>query len=168
MWPTAIAGVTVLALAAVGLAGCGSSGSAATTTTTQPTTTTTSAAVQDLGVTPAVRQALLVAGAASHTLPVADFTGLVHGTTYYAYDPMDQEYWAGAALVPSHSSMAAQVSVQDDGAYDVFTKTAGGAWTAYSDGLGTQPNAVCAIVVPSAVRQAWGWSLHTKCGGPPA
>jgi hypothetical protein len=158
----------VLVLAGAGLSACGSSSGSAATTTTQQSTTTTSAAVEDLQVTPGVRQALLAAGAASHALPVTDYTGLAHGTTYYAYDPTDQEYWAGAGLVPSGSSQAAQVSVQDDGGYDVFTKAGGGAWTAYSDGLGTQPNAVCAIVVPAAVRQAWGWSLHAKCGGPPA
>jgi hypothetical protein len=156
-------GTAVLA-AAAGLAACGSgSGSAATTTTT---TSTTPATVQNLTVTPAVRLALLAAAAAGHNLPVTDFTGLTKGDTYYAYDPAAQEYWAGAQLVPSHSSQAAQVSVQDDGAYDLFTKVSGGPWTAYNDGLGTQPDVVCAIVVPSSVRIAWGWSLTTKCGGP--
>ena len=155
-----------LACAALLLAGCGSSPSATSSTTTSSTTPASASSTTDLAVTSAVRAALLNAGAAGHSLPVADFTGLEKGLTFYAYDPADGLYWAGTRLVPSPSSMAAQVSVQDDGGYDVFTKSASGAWTDHLDGLGTQTGAHCAIVVPSAVRGVWGWSKSTPCGGP--
>jgi hypothetical protein len=160
-----LAGSAPLA-AAVALAACGSGTSTATTTSS--TTGTTSAAVQDLGVTPAVRTALLAAGAAGHHLPIADFTGLRPGLTYYAYDPGDATYWAGAQLVPSPASQQAGIVLQDDGAYDVFTRSGAGPWVAFEDGLGTQPHARCVVIVPAAVRTAWGWSLAAPCGGPAA
>ncbi len=150
-----LAGV-VVCCAALGLAACGSSPKAST-----PVTRT-------LPVTAALTAALLAAGAAGHGLPVADFTGLTKGLTFYAYESSPAGYWAGAQLVPSHSSMTAQVSVQDDGAYDLFTKsTATGSWTAYQDGLGTIKGAHCAVVVPASVRTLWGWSTTTPCGGAP-
>jgi cytoskeletal protein RodZ len=162
-----IAVVVMLAAGAV-LASCGGSSPPATTTTTTTTTTTPSGAsgVQDLTVTTAIKSALLAAGAASHQLPVTDYTGLTKGLTYYAYDPGDALYWAGAQLVPSSSSEPAQVGAQDDGSYDLFTMTSGGTWTAYNDGLGTLAGSSCSIVVPAAVRTVWGWSLTTPCGGP--
>jgi hypothetical protein len=117
-----------------------------------------------LPVTPGLEAALLRAGAAAHRLPVADFTGLATGLTYYAYD--QGEYWAAARLVPRTTSRAAQVSVQDDGGYDVFTRFVLHGWTAYDDGLGTIAGTRCAVVVPTAVRIAWHWSPYTPCGGP--
>ena len=162
----AVLGGVLLASGSLLLAACGSSGPSATSTTS--TTSRSASGTRNLPVTSAVRAELLKAGAAAHMLPATDFTGLAKGLTYYAYDPADGLYWAGARLVPSPSSQRAQVSVQDDGAYDVYTKTPGGAWTAYHDGLGTVPGTVCAIVVPMAVRTVWAWSLSTPCGGPPA
>jgi hypothetical protein len=97
---------------------------------------------------------------------VANFTGLTAGMTYYAYDPATATYWAGAQLVPSQSSIAAQVAVQDDGSYDLFTRAAHGTWRVFEDGLGTLPGTVCAIVVPPEVRSAWGWAQGPPCGGP--
>lgn len=123
--------------------------------------------MRNLAVTSTVRAQLLAAAAAVHELPVSDYVGLAPGRTYYAYDSADGLYWAGAGLVPSPSSFQAQVGVQDDGGYNLFTRTAHGAWTAYDDGLGTVPGANCAVVVPAAVRETWGWSLTTPCGGPP-
>jgi hypothetical protein len=157
-----IAGIVMLA-AGCTLAGCGGSSAPATTTTT---TTTAPAAVQNLPVTTAIKTALLAAGAASHQLPVSDYTGLSNNLTFYAYDPTDSLYWAGAQLVPSTSSQQAQVGAQDDGSYDLFTMTAGGTWTANNDGLGTVPGSSCAVVVPPEVRTVWGWSLSAPCGGP--
>jgi hypothetical protein len=163
-----IAVVVMLAAGAV-LASCGGSSPPATTTTTSSTTTsTTSAGAQDLTATSGIKTALLAAGAASHQLPVTDYTGLTTGLTYYAYDPGDATYWAGAQLVPSSSSQPAQVGAQDDGAYDLFSMTAGGTWTAYNDGFGTVAGSTCSIVVPAAVRTVWGWSLTAPCGGPPS
>jgi hypothetical protein len=157
-----IAGVVMLA-AGCTLAGCGGSSPPPTTTTT---TTSAPASVQNLTVTTAIKTALLAAGAASHQLPVSDYTGLTAGLTFYAYDPADGLYWAGAQLVPSSSSQQAQVGAQDDGAYDLFTMVAGGPWTAYNDGLGNVPGSSCSISVPSAVRTVWGWSTSTPCGAP--
>jgi hypothetical protein len=97
---------------------------------------------------------------------VADYTGLTKGLTYYAYDPADALYWAGAQLVPSSSSQQAEIGAQDDGSYDLFTMAAGGAWSAYNDGLGTVPGSSCSVVVPSAVRTVWDWSQSAPCGGP--
>ena len=77
-------------------------------------------------------------------------------------------YWAGAQLIPSTSSMAAQVGVQDDGAYDLFTMyVARRHVDVYKDGLGTIRGTHCAIVVPTIVRVTWHWSTTTPCGGPP-
>jgi len=163
--------ISALALvASLALGACGSSGSAApTTTTTSSTTTPTSAnQVRNLTVTPAVRAALLAAGAASHGLSVADYTGLAAGQTFYAYDPATGKYWAGARLVPSSSSTPAQVANQDDGAYLLFTMVPGAKWVVYNDGLGGLAGAHCSIVVPPGVRTVWGWSLTTPCGVAPA
>ncbi len=146
--------VAIAAAAGVALSGCDSSPSAPSATR--------------LHVTAAVTAALLRAGAMGHGLPVSDFTGLQPGLTYYAWDRQDHLYWAGAALVPSRHSMRAQVSVQDDGGYNLFTMPKGGAWTSFPDGLGTVPGTRCAVAAPAAVRKVWGWSLHTPCGGPPA
>jgi hypothetical protein len=162
----ALRGATALLVAGggVALASCGSSSSPPATSST---TTTVSQTTKDLPITTAVVNALLAAGAASHTLPVSDYTGLTKGLTYYAYDPTDGLYWAGAQLVPSTKSMAAEVGAQDDGAYDLFTMPAGGTWKAFNDGLGTATGTNCAIVTPASVRLVWGWSLTTPCGGPP-
>lgn len=166
---SALRRATTLAIpfvSAMALVACGGGGSSTTTSTTSPTTSV-SAGVQNLTVTSAVRSLLVAAGAKSHDLPASDYVGLVAGQTYYAYDPADTLFWAGAALNPSRSSQAAEIASQDDGGYDLFTATsAAGPWTAYSDGLGTTPHATCSIVTPVAVRAVWGWSLTTPCGGP--
>jgi hypothetical protein len=169
--------VTVVGLAvlcAAVLAGCGSSGSSSGTTTTTTssqinTSTSTSLAstVENLTVTPAVRSALLAAGAAGHNLPVSDYTKLTPGLTYYAYDPTDGLYWAGAQLQASTSSMQAQIGLQDDGSYNLFTMVPGHAWITYEDGLGNLAGSSCSIVVPTAVRNVWGWSTTTPCGAAP-
>jgi hypothetical protein len=159
-------GVAVAALVAASalvLAACGSSPSA-----TPPTTTsaTSGSGAQNLAVTAGIRSALVAAFAAAHSLPASAYTGLATGKTFYAYDPTTQLYWAGAQVVPSAASQRAQVSVQDDGAYAIFTKASHGAWTAFNDGLGGQHGTICAIRVPTAVRTVWGWSLATPCGVP--
>jgi hypothetical protein len=169
----------------VAAVGCGSgSGTAGTTTATSPTVTGSSTATQsqtitsgttvtsasgtsttggaeNLQVTDALRAQLLRAGAASNGIPASDYTGLVHGQTYYAYDPTTGTYWAGAHLVPSASSTRAQVSVQDDGAYLLFTKPAGGTWHAYSVGMTGIAGATCPVAVPSGVLTVWGWAPGT-------
>jgi hypothetical protein len=162
--------VGIAVLGALALAGCGSGSSASSTTTSSPsgigTTTTLSTTVENLHVTPAIREALLAAGAAGHNLPVSDYTGLAPGLTYYAYDPADHLYWAGAQLRASASSMPAQIGLQDDGSYDLFTMPPGGTWTAFNDGLGNLASSTCSVVVPAAVRTVWNWSQTGACGAP--
>lgn len=173
------------ALAVAGLAaivGCGSNsgtpatttagaptttGSSTTATATQPSTTPatgttgSSSTAQNLLVTTALRAELLAAGAASHNLPVSAYTGLVPGRTYYAYDPATATYWAGAALVPSRSSVPAQVSVQDDGSYLLFSRTAGSSWQVESVGMTGIAGAKCPVAVPATVLAVWGWAPGT-------
>jgi|HubBroStandDraft_1064217.scaffolds.fasta_scaffold15902_7 hypothetical protein len=138
----------------------------ASASTAPPPSTTTSPATRNLVVTDAVRAALLQAGAALKGLPVSDFTGLVPGMTYYAYDAATATYWAGASLLPSSSSLQAQVSSQDDGAYLLFSMPAGGVWTAVNDGLGARPGSGCPAPVPAAILALWQWPAGT-CNPPP-
>ncbi len=109
-------------------------------------------------MTDALRSQLVAAGAAQHHLSPSDYTGLRRGETYYAYDAATRTYWAGASLDPSPSSTPAEVAAQDDGAYLLFDRPQGGAWTVYDVGLaGTPEGSACPITVPSAVLELWGW-----------
>ena len=132
----------------------GASAAVRTTSTSAPAP---DGAPRDLPVTPAVRAALLDAGAAFNQLPASAYDGLRPGTTYYAYDPATRTYWAGAALSPSSSSLRAQVSAQDDGAYLLFEKPVGGVWRVYDDGLGGIGGTACPVTVPAGVVAVWGW-----------
>ena len=127
--------------------------------TTSPLTTSTAAlATANLVVTDEIRSELTAAGATLNSLPASAYTGLRPGETYYAYDAATQTYWASGGLVASASSMQAQVSTQDDGAYLLFSRPAGGAWKAYAVGLaGTAEGSPCPIAVPAAVLQLWHW-----------
>jgi hypothetical protein len=135
-----------------------------TTSTTSPsapaqaTTTTTVSQTSNVAVTDDIRAQLVAAGAALNSLAPSDYTGLVPGKTYYAYDATTKTYWAGAGLVPSPASTQAQVSAQDDGAYLVFERPAGGSWKAFAVGLaGTHLGGACPITVPAAILGLWGW-----------
>ena len=104
--------------------------------TTPPATTTTAGAqTSNVVVTDEIRTELIAAGAALNSLSPSDYTGLVPGETYYAYDASTKTYWAGAGLVPNPASTQAQVSAQDDGAYLLFERQAGGTWKAFAVGL---------------------------------
>jgi hypothetical protein len=163
------------------LAGCSSgtgqstsktpaSGSTSTTSAPKPaasSTTTTALATRNLVVTPDVRAALLAAGASSENLPVSDYTGLAPGRTYYAYDATTATYWAGAQLIPTSSSLPAQVASQDDGAYLLFSRSGSGAWTVTDDGVGAVPGTKCPAPVPADILALWNWPSGT-CNPPPA
>ncbi len=112
-------------------------------------------------ITNAVRAQLVQAGAALNTLPASAYTGLAAGQTYYAYDPVTATYWAGAALVPSHSSLRAEVSVQDDGSYILYSRPAGGTWKAQAVGLAGIEGATCPTPVPESILAVWGWAPGT-------
>ena len=143
---------------------------AAVTTTTPATTTSPSSgstssttapaagsAPENLVITTDVRAQLLQAGAASHNLTAADYTGLAPGATYYAYDPTTKTYWAGAGLEPSPSSMPAQVANQDDGAYLLFERAGTGSWQVWNVGLAGTEGSTCPTVVPAGILSLWNW-----------
>jgi hypothetical protein len=154
---------TVAVSALVGgllLSACGSSAPTVATSTTSTTTTTstTGAAARNLVLTPGVRQSLLAAGAASHRLPVSDYTGLAPVTAYYALDPSTGTYYAAAGINASSNSLQAQIGDQDDGGYLLFTRPVGSStWTVYNDGLGAAQGSICPIKIPAAVLAVWNW-----------
>jgi hypothetical protein len=141
--------VAVITVAALGLTACsaGPTGHAAPTSTTvtsgasttstapiasQPTATTTVPGVSNVVVTGQIRAQLIAAGAALNHLSPSDFTGLVPAKT--------------------------QVSTQDDGAYLLFERQAGGSWKTYAVGLAGTPQAsACPVTVPSAILGLWNW-----------
>jgi hypothetical protein len=173
--PTKLVAVAACVVVSAALAGCSSAPSSArqnptagsTSVLSGSTTTTTAMVTQNLVVTNAVRAALLAAGASLKGLPTSDFTGLQPGRTYYAYDAATATYWAAAGLLPSSTSLPAQVSSQDDGAYLLFSRPANGAWTAYDDGLGGVAGATCPAPLPAAILALWNWPAGT-CNPPPA
>jgi hypothetical protein len=153
-------------------AACGGSAKTTTATVTVTTTvpapatsssgsssggTTVASGARNLVATAAVKTQLLDAGAALHKLPPSDYTGLTKGDTYYAFDAATTTYWAGAQLVPSSSSQAAQVGSQDDGAYVVFRRSDSGAWKGWLTGAARTP-ADCRVKVPAAVLAVWSWA----------
>jgi len=168
--------IAVVVAGATGLAACSagpaSHATATSTTTSQaltttsqatsptsPTTTTTSATTANLAVTDQIRTELVAAGAALNSLASSAYTGLVPGETFYAYDAATMTYWAGAGLVPSPTSTQAQISAQDDGAYLLFDRPAGGSWKGYAVGLaGTKEGGACPVAVPTAVLDLWNWA----------
>jgi hypothetical protein len=108
-----------------------------------------------------VRSELIDAVAAVEHLTPDSYTGLRPGSAFYAYDATTRTYWAGAALVPSASSQRAQVSVQDDGSYRLFTRPAGGAWSVQDVGLTGIAGTKCPVAVPTAVLALWHWTAGT-------
>lgn len=147
--------------APLGLAACssGSSSSAPPATTgTGSTSSPTTAVVTNLVIGTSVRAQLVAAGAALHKLPTTDYTGLIPGETYYAYDPATKTYWAGAGLVASSTSNQARIGNQDDGAYLVFDRPAGGSWRAYDAGIPGDTHFTCSMKVPAPVLAAWHWT----------
>jgi len=123
--------------------------------------TTTGNPAESLVVTEEIRGQLLQAGAALHGLPVSAFTGLVSGLTYYAYDPATATYWAGAGLMPSSSSLRAQVSTQDNGSYLLFRRPADKPWTAQDVGLAGVAGTKCPTSIPASVLTVWNWPARS-------
>jgi predicted lipoprotein with Yx(FWY)xxD motif len=137
------------------LAACGSSSPSSTITSTVAPT-------RNISITPVLIKSLLQAGAAYHSLPAKDFTGLAPGMTYYAFDPADNTYYASAGLVASPNSLQAQVGDQDDGGYNIFVRVATAAkWTVYNDGLGAAQDVKCPITFPPSVLAVWNWKAKS-------
>jgi len=150
--------VASLAVAGVTLSACGSGGGTATTTTSTSSTTTTFGVTQNLVVTPSVRESIFVTLAKYHQLPTKDYVGLAPKMTYYAFDPMNDTYYAAAGIVPNPHSLQAEVGTQDDGGYNLLTRKSGAAsWRAYDDGLGGAEDAICPIRIPASVLAVWNW-----------
>jgi hypothetical protein len=160
-----------LAMTGLMMAGCSSSASPGSTTSTSSTavapaststtTSTSSSRAANLPVTDQIRSQLVAAGADLNSIPVAEYTGLAPGLTYYALDKESGTYWAGARLVPAPSSdlsspTRAQVASQDAGSYYLFSQPKGGSWTAYAAG-NVGPGAPCPVTVPAEVIVVWGW-----------
>jgi hypothetical protein len=155
----------------VSLAACSSAASQPTAANSIPAATTSSAAsaapaasaspsatgAQNLVLTDAIRAQLVAAAAKLNSLPASAYVGLVHGESYYGFDPTTNTYWAGGALDPSPSSQQAQVSVQDDGGYYIFQEPAGGSWTVSSEGMAGIAGAVCSVHIPPALVALWHW-----------
>ncbi|MGO9381282.1 MAG: hypothetical protein ACLP4W_04115 [Mycobacterium sp.] len=111
----------------------------------------------NLPVTDDIRAELVQAGAVLTGRPASEFTGLVPGRTYYAYDPNTDSHWAAAALVASRASFQAGVNLQDQNSYMLFKKAAGGTWIPYADGYGGMRGAHCPVQIPTAVLNVWQW-----------
>jgi hypothetical protein len=155
------------------LAACSSAASQPTAANTIPAATTSSAvaasappaasaspsatSAENLVLTDAIRAQLVAAAAKLNSLPASAYVGLVHGESYYGFNPATNTYWAGGALDPSPSSQQAQVSVQDDGGYYIFQEPAGGSWTASSEGMAGIAGAVCSVHIPPALVALWHW-----------
>jgi hypothetical protein len=117
--------------------------------------------VENLPLTGNVRAQLVAAGARFNSLSPRDYNGLQPGKSYYAYDPATSSYWAGAALAPKPSSLRAEVASQDDGAYLVFHRPAGGSWVVTAVGLAGVGGTTCGVTVPASVLAVWGWPAGT-------
>jgi hypothetical protein len=112
---------------------------------------------ENLELTDAIRAQLVAAAARLNGLPASAYLDLVHGESYYGFDPVTNAYWAGGALDPSPSSEQAQVSVQDDGGYYIFEEPAGGSWTASAEGLAGIDGTTCSVHIPPALVALWHW-----------
>ena len=114
--------VILLAVLIPALAGCQTAAQNSSGTSTQPQS---QAAVNEKVTAPVRNQLIAAAAKINGNVPVTQYVGLEPGRTYYAYDPATKTYWAGAGLVPRSDSTAAAVSVQDNGSYNLFRRTAG-------------------------------------------
>lgn len=129
------------------------------TTSLAPDGTATGQGATNLAVTDALRAELVAA--ASQGAKAGFYTGLVPGTTYYAYDGATGTYWVGAGLVPSPTSLAAQVSTQDDGSYLIFARGSSPPWQIFTVGLSGVARERCSVPIPADVLQVWGWAAGT-------
>jgi hypothetical protein len=112
---------------------------------------------ENLTLTDPIRAQLVAAGAKLNNLPASAYVGLAPGLSYYGFDPATNTYWAGGRLEPSPSSQRAQVSTQDNGAYDIFEEPAGGSWAASEVGLAGVAGTTCSVHIPPALVALWGW-----------
>jgi hypothetical protein len=130
---------------------------AATTSSTSTSAPQTSSGPSNLVVTDQLRAELIAAGASFNNIPASEYSGLRPGLTYYAYDPATETYWAGAGLVGT--TMQAQVSTQDEGAYMIFHRTGSGAWGVQAVGLDGGALGACPPQTPPPdIVALWGWS----------
>ena len=110
-----------------------------------------------LPVTDGLRDQLLQAGALLTQHPATDYTGLAPGTTFYAYDPILDTYWAAATLAGPKNDDAA-IMLQDANSYMAFRKAGqDGAWVPMAVGFGPSatmpPEGNCPL--PPAIHDLW-------------
>jgi hypothetical protein len=140
----------VLAVLAGLLSGCGggttrplSSGSPPTVAVAAPVATTATAAsagiptsrasLQNLLVTPAVRDQLVHAYVTARGYQPGWIAGTEPGTVYYAHDHATGSYlaWAGF-LAAAGAPQQVSVGLQDDGARTAFRRTQNSSWQTYN------------------------------------
>jgi hypothetical protein len=111
----------------------------------------------NLPVTDDLRGQLLAAGALLTEHPASDYTGLAPGSTFYAYDPFLDTYWAAATLAGPKNDDAATM-LQDANSYMAFRRAGpDGAWIPMAVGFGPSstmpPGGNCPL--PPAVHDLW-------------
>lgn len=113
------------------------------------------AAPRNLVISAQVRHALVLAFSRENKL-VASHYRLTPPGIYYAFDPAQGTYWAGAGVEPKRGDIADGVNTQDNGSYGIYFRRPGGSWQEANTGMVAR-TAYCRAAVPAAVRVAWGW-----------
>ena len=141
------------------LAGCSANGGGSTPTLQLPTPvpTPTGDVTENLVPTGQVVGQLVDAAAAKAHVPASSFAGVERATAYYAYDFTKHTYWAAASLVPRKNATRAQLAVQDQGSYLLFSRHKGDPWQVFEVGAA---GVDCPVRPPAAIAQRWHWPRH--------
>jgi hypothetical protein len=147
-------------LAATTPAATATGGQAVSQGAATPSTTPGAVGVQNLVVTPSVRDELQAAYVAAMQFPPSDIAGTAPNSVYYAYDSATGTDWAMATFVKSATaSSKSGVEMQDGGDTGMFTKASDGAWqmrrASFPTGCGLRH------FFPAAVISVW--ALSTFC-----
>jgi len=176
-----LAGIAVLA--AAGMTACSANGTPSSSgqtnvQTTTPATTASAAAaqsaaapsptpsgIQNLVISTAEKSDLASAFVALKGISLSDLSGggPTPGSTYYAYDPATNTYWALASFEPSSAaSQSVLVGFQDGGSMGMFRKTGAGSWQVELGGI----PAWCAEsqFFPLPVLAAWSMPTTKPAG----
>jgi hypothetical protein len=147
-------------LAATTPAATATGGQAVSPGAATPSTSPAAVGVQNLVVTPSVRDELQAAYVASMQFPPSEIAGTAPNSMYYAYDPATGAYWAMATFVESATASSnTGVEMQDGGDTGMFTEASDGAWQMRRASFPTG----CGLLhfFPAAVIKVWG--LSTFC-----
>jgi hypothetical protein len=125
-----------------------------------PSSIPTAAGLQNLAVTPSVRDELQAAYVAYKHFPPSDIAGTAPNSVYYAYDPATGAYWAMATFEESPTaSVNTQIGMQDGGNTGMFTKASDGEWQVRQASF--PPGCDLLQFFPAAVVAMW--ALSTFC-----